>query len=213
MGSKSDKKSSRKLLKTRRSQILFCCIGLLCSAIFVLMQFNFSALNFIPSEAGKKKLISDLEKLEKEQKELQDELSDHQKVRDIAESKFNGAWVVRTHGRPEVELRTLLQNAAKKLELNLTNVSTVRKSNFNKDLTLLEVDVNLTSDLETLARFWVEISKITPHLYWKKFECRMTYMFGMPAVYFNGTLRCVCDERPVNKERKHSRAGKKGDSK
>ena len=204
MSSRSNKSSKGiKLFKSRRSQIVFCAVGMLISVLFLLMQFGFNFNGMIPSAASKKKLEGDLEKLEKEKLELQEQLNAQQTLRNIADSKFNGAWIVREHGRPEVELRTLLQNAAKKYDLTITSLSTVRKSNFSKDLTVLEVDVNLTSDLEKLTQFWQETANIKPALYWKKFECRMSFMYGVMAVNFNGTLRCVCDERrslPVDKQ-------------
>ena len=196
MSSKSNKTSKGiKLFKSRRSQIVFCGVGLLISVLFLLMQFGLNFNSMIPSAASKKKLEGDREKLEKEKQELQSQLDAQQTLRNIADSKFNGAWIAREHGRPEVELRTLLQNAAKKLDLTVTSLSPVRKSNFNKDLSMLEVDVNLTSDLEILTKFWQETANIKPALYWKKFECRMSFMYGVMAVNFNGTLRCVYDER------------------
>ena len=33
----------------------------------------------------------------------------------------------------------------------------------------------------------------------RRFDCRNSFMFGMPAVQFNGTLRCGNDERPEAK--------------
>ena len=212
MSSKSSGKGKGiQLLKTRRGQVIFCCAGLALSGIFLLMQFGLNFGSMMPTAAGKKKLEDELQKLEKEKQELQADLNAQQSVRDMAGSKFNGAWQVRQHGRPEVQLRTALQEAAKKFELTLNSLSSVRKSNFNREITLLEIDVNVTSDLDTLTKFWLEINKITPQLYWKKFECRMSYMYGMPAVVFSGTLRCVCDERP-NAE-KHPENKRNGGSK
>jgi len=212
MSSKSSGKGIQ-LLKTRRGQIIFCCAGLALSGIFLLMQFGLNFGSMMPTAAGRKKLEDDLKKLEKEKQELQADLNAQQAVRDMAAAKFNGAWQVREHGRPEVQLRTALQEAAKKFELTLNSLSSVRKSNFNREITLLEIDVNATSDLDTLTKFWLEINKITPQLYWKRFECRMSYMYGMPAVAFTGTLRCVCDERPDINRKKHPSNKENGGSK
>ncbi len=195
--SSSNRISAKALLKTRRGQIIFCVAGLLISVIFLLGQFGFSSGSLLPGEADKAKLERELKKLEADQKELEAELTIQQQIRSIAESKFNGAWQSSVHGAPEVELRALVENAAKKLELRLNNISTVRKSSFNKDLALLELDVSLTGDIDTLMKFLLAVRDLKPELYWKRFDCRMSYMFGMPGVNFNGTLRCACDERPI----------------
>ena len=110
--------------------------------------------------------------------------------------QLQGAWQTAVHGEPEVELRTLIENAAKVLDMRLNNISTVRRSSFNKEISLLEVDINLTADLDMMINFLQEIEALTPKLYWKRFDCRSTFMYGMSVMQFNGTLRCVNDERP-----------------
>ncbi|MBO5722490.1 MAG: hypothetical protein J6S19_05195, partial [Lentisphaeria bacterium] len=122
-------------------------------------------------------------------------LNDLESVRKIAAGKLSGAWNVSQNGVPEIELRGMIENAAKKLELRLNNISTVRRTGFNSELSLLELDVSVTTDIDTLSKFLLAVDKLQPQLYWRRFECRSSNMFGVNAVQFNGTLRCGNDER------------------
>ena len=133
------------------------------------------------------------------------ELADLDAVRTVADSKFIDAWKKSVNGVPEVELRAMIEKTAKDMELRLNNISTVRKTTFNKDLALLELDVSVMTDLDTLTKFLLAVDKLKPALYWRRFEIRMANMFGMPGVNFSGTLRCGSDERPETvSERKKS---------
>ena len=187
---------SKAFWKSRKGQRIFCIAGLAASILFLLAQFGGDLGSFFPGKGSKNTLERELKKLQQDQEKLNKELADLEAVRKIADSKFNGAWKKSVNGIPEVELRALIEKTAKDMELRLNNISTVRKSNFNKDLALLEVDVSLMTDIDTLMKFLLAIDKLKPELYWRRFECRTANMFGMMGVNFSGTLRCASDERP-----------------
>lgn len=187
---------SKEFWKSRRGQRIFCIAGLAVSVIFLLVQFGGNIGALFPSSSGKEVMAREIKKLQQDQLKLKAELAVIEAVKKIADSRMEGVWNQSVNGVPEVELRTLIENAAKTLELRLNNISTVRKTNFNKDLSLLEVDVSLSTDIDTLSKFLLAVDKIEPKLYWRRFDCRNSFMFGMPAVQFNGTLRCGNDERP-----------------
>ena len=187
---------SKAFWKSRKGQRIFCIAGLAASVLFLLVQFGGDIGSFFPGKGSKNTLERELKKLQQEQEKLNAELAELETVRKIADSKFDGAWKKSVNGIPEVELRALIEKTAKDMELRLNNISTVRKSNFNKDLALLEVDVALMTDIDTLMKFLLAIDKLKPELYWRRFECRTANMFGMMGVNFSGTLRCASDERP-----------------
>ncbi|MBE6367289.1 MAG: hypothetical protein E7052_05200 [Lentisphaerae bacterium] len=187
---------SKAFWKTRQGQRLFCVIGLAISVLFLLWQFGGSLLGGMPGAGSRKILEQDLKKLQQEELRLKAELAELNAFSQAAAQKLVGAWKAAENGEPEVELRSLIENTAKNMELRLNNISMVRRSSFNKDISLLELDVSLTSDLDTLMKFLLAVDQLQPQLYWKKFECRASNMFGMSAVQFNGTLRCANDERP-----------------
>ncbi|MBR2357840.1 MAG: hypothetical protein IKA65_07445 [Lentisphaeria bacterium] len=195
MSSANNNFFSKEFWRSRRGQRIFCIAGLAASALFLLVQFGGSLGSVFPGSGGKAALARELKKLEQDQEKLKLQLAELDVVKNIAESKFNGAWKQSRNGVPEVELRSLIENAAKTLELRLNNISTVRKTNFNKDLSLLEVDVSVMTDIDTLMKFLLAVDKLEPKLYWRRFECRTSNMFGMMGVNFNGTLRCANDER------------------
>lgn len=188
---------SKAFWKSRKGQIVFCVGGLLLSVIFLVSQFGGSLLGGLGGGRSKEALERELKKLQQEQVRLNAELADLETLRKAAESKFDGAWKQSVNGNGEVELRSLIENTARTLELRLNNISTVRRTNFNKDLSLLELDIAVTTDIDTLMRFLLAVDQIEPRLYWRRFDCRSSNMFGMQAVQFNGSLRCASDERSV----------------
>ena len=186
---------SKAFWKSRKGQRIFCVAGLLASVLFLLVQFGGDLGTLFPGKGSKNTLERELKKLQQDQERLKAELAELDIVRGIAESKFKGAWKKSVNGIPEVELRALIEKTAKDMDLRLNNISTVRKTNFNKDLSLLEVDVSVMTDIDTLTNFLLAVDKIRPELYWRRFECRNAHMFGMMVLNFSGTLRCANDER------------------
>ena len=203
---------SKAFWKSRRGQRIFCVAGLLASVLFLLSQVGGSLGNIFPGSGSKAALERELKKLQQDQEKLKGELAELESVSSIADSKLNGAWALVKNGEPEVELRAMIEKTAKDMELRLNNISTVRKSNFNKDLSLLEVDVSVMTDIDTLMKFLLAVDKLEPNLYWRRFECRTANMFGMMGVNFSGTLRWANDERPeaVRKPRPVSEKREKG---
>lgn len=188
---------SREFWKTAKGQRTFCALGIAASLLFLLWQFGGEFSLMMPGSDSSETLKREIKKYDQDIAKVKASMSEIDAVRKIADSKLDGAWTQSVNGVPEVELRTLIEKAAKTLELRLNNISTVRKSSFNSDMSILEVDVALTSDIDTLSRFLLAVDKITPKLYWKRFECRTSNRFGMSGVQFNGTLRCANDERPA----------------
>ena len=206
---------SKAFWKSRKGQRIFCVAGLIVSVLFLLGQFGGELGSFFSGSGNKNSLERELKKLQQDQERLKGELAELELVKTVAESKFNGAWRKSVNGIPEVELRALIEKTAKDMELRLNNISTVRKTNFNKDLSLLEVDVSVMTDIDTLTKFLLALDKLKPELYWRRFECRSANMFGMNSVNFNGTLRCANDERPdeVNTRQQNPKADKAGEAK
>ena len=201
---------SKAFWKTRQGQIVFCVLGMALSVIFLLWQFGGVLLGGISGTAGKKILEQDLKKLQQEHERLKAELAVQEAAEQSALKQFAGIWRAVEHGEPEIELRSMIEKTAKNMDLRLNNISMVRRSSFNQELSLLEVDVALTSDLDTVMKFLLAIEKLEPKLYWKRFDCRSSSMFGMSAIMFNGTLRCGNDERPEAAIRRPAAAENKG---
>ena len=201
MSNPGNKIFSGEFWKSRKGQQTFCVLGVLVSLLFLLWQFGGSMSDFFPAAGNKESMERELKKLQAEQENLRADLTVLENIKLHADSKFNGSWRNSVHGTPEIELRTLIEKAAQKCELRLNNISTVRKSSFNSDLALLEVDVSVNTTIDVLTKFLLEVEKIQPSLYWRRFDCRTSNMFGMSAVNFSGTLRCASDERAVIPEK------------
>ena len=186
--------TSKDFWKSRHGQLTFCALGGVLSVIVLLIQFGGSLGSIFPSEVGKAALERNIKKLQQNIEEMELEMKSLDNVRKQAESQLDGAWKAAEHGVPEVVLRESIEKAAKDLDLRLNNISTVRRNSFNETISLLEVDVSLSADLDMLMKFLTAVEQIKPQLYWKRFDCRMVNMFGVNGVMFNGTLRCANDE-------------------
>lgn len=187
---------SKAFWKSRNGQLTFCVAGGAFSILFLLIQFGAFSSGLLPNAAAEERLEKELKKLQQTQKELESDLAAQEEVRKQAAAKFNGAWKNSVHGVPEVELRSMLENTARDMDLRYNQLSMVKKVSFNQDLTLLEIDVDLTVDIDSLVKFLMAVHALKPELYWKRFDCRMIQYYGMPAIRFVGTLRCVNDLRP-----------------
>lgn len=186
---------SKEFWKSAGGQRLFCVLGLLASVLFLLFQFGGDLGSILPGSGSRDVLTREIKKSEQDIARLKDSLAQIDAVRAVAESKLVGAWKQSVNGVPEVELRSLIEKAAKTLGLRLNNISTVRKTNFNSDMSILELDISVTTDIDTLTKFLLAVDQLEPKLYWRRFECRTSNMFGMAGVQFNGSLRCTNDER------------------
>ena len=126
-------------------------------------------------------------------------------MRKRAAAKFDGAWKNSLHGVPEVELRSKLENTARELDLRFNSLSTVKRSSFNEEISRLEIDMDLNViDMSLLMKFLMAVHEMEPELYWKRFEFRMANYYGMPAIRFNGSLRCINDLRTEKNGRKNN---------
>jgi hypothetical protein len=172
----------------------FCALGVVLSLIVLAVQFGGNLGSIFPSEAGKAALERNIKKLQQDIEELELELKELDDVRKKAEGRLDGSWKAAEHGMPEVVLRESIEKIAKDLDLRLNNMSTVRRNNFNEKISLLEIDISLSADLDMLMKFLTAVEQLQPKLYWKRFDCRMVNMFGVNGVMFNGTLRCANDE-------------------
>lgn len=186
----------RQMLSTRHGKILFCLAGILLAALIFYIQMSGEIGPLLPGRSRIDALNRELKKLRAQEAELAGQSEARDAVRQTAENKMNEAWRTAEHGEAELELRAKLENAAKSQELKLTNLSTVRTTKFNNDLSFLELDIAATTALETLTRFIAAVDRIEPKLYWRRMDFRPDNS-GAGTIFFSGTLRCLGDARAV----------------
>ncbi len=178
-------------MSTTKGKIAFCVGGLLFSLVVLLLSMDFSISSLIPNE-------SVLDNLRREQKKAVAAWA----VQEAREKEFNAmekhyrtliesAWLESRDGSPDVELPKRLNAAASKLELELQNVTAVRRTRLNDQLFLLEMDVNTYATMDLLTAFWNELRSMTPPFSWKRIDIRPEIVQNSDQVYFSGTLRVI----------------------
>ena len=184
-----------KLLSTTRGKIIFCAGGLLLSVMILWIEFGGEIGTLLPGPARIDALNRELKKNLAAEAELNARLEVREAIRRAAEKQIADAWSTAKYGEAEVELRAKVEKAAKDQELKLGNISTVRTTKFNNDLSFLELDVNVSADLEQVVKFIAAIHAVEPKLYWRRLDFRPDNFSGTGSLMFNGTLRCLSDER------------------
>ena len=102
-----------------------------------------------------------------------------------AEEKVDGArkkqdifagvplWNPEQDGPPEIRLRELVSDAAKRAEADLKTLSAVRTTSFDAEHSSADVDFVITDEYRKIVRFIDEVEKQTPHLSWRRVEIRV----------------------------------------
>ena len=80
------------------------------------------------------------------------------------------SWQPSQNGDPELLLRQIVENAAKKSELKRNNLGTVRINRINQDFSFAELDVSGSTRLAPLTNFAYEIQKVRPAITWRRFS-------------------------------------------
>lgn len=156
-------------VKTPKGKLVLALGAMLLSWIFLLLNFSGSLMISMPSEKRKSEIKQQIRKLRTELKTLQEkQLQAEQRKKDFRELAVQ-SWQPSRDGDPELLLRQIVENAAKKSELKLNNLGTVRISRINQDFSFAELDVSATARLAPLINFANEIGKVRPALSWRRF--------------------------------------------
>ena len=160
--------SFKEFVKTPKGKLVLALGAMLLSWVFLLLNFSSSLMIALPSEAKKAALKQEIRKIRAELAELNEK-----KVQaDRLKTKWNGladrSWQPARDGDPELLLRQKIEAAAKKSELKLNNLGTVRLTRINQDFGFAELDISATTRLSQLAPFIYEIQQQKPAIAWKR---------------------------------------------
>ena len=160
----------KEFIKTPKGKLVLALCAMLLSWIFLFLNFAGSSAVILPSEARKAEIKQQIRKLRIELQGLKEKqtLADRQKKRwlELARS----CWQPAVDGDPELQLRQTVENTARKCELKLNNLGTVRINRINQDFSFAELDVSGSTRLAPLTNFALEIQKIRPAITWRRFS-------------------------------------------
>ncbi|MEG1980353.1 MAG: hypothetical protein RR060_06475 [Victivallaceae bacterium] len=89
-------------------------------------------------------------------------------------------WNTNQNGNVEIVLRELVDGAARKLDMKLNSLGSVRSGKINSELNYAELDVIIVDKYENIVAFIAEIDKISPKLAWKRFDLRQEMQRPLP---------------------------------
>lgn len=162
--------SFKEFLKTPKGKLVLALSAMLLSWIFLLLNFGGNFIITLPSAARRAEISQEIRKLRTELKILNEKKvhAEIQKKRwmELAEQ----SWQPKRDGDPELLLRQKIESAARKSELRLNNLGTVRLSRVNQDFSFAELDISATTKIAPLTAFVNEIQHFKPAVSWKRFS-------------------------------------------
>ena len=160
----------KEFIKTPKGKLVLALGAMLLSWIFLFLNFAGSASIALPSEARKAELKQQIRKLRTELQGLNEKQAQADRVKKRWQELAMSSWQPSQNGDPELLLRQIVENAAKKSELKLNNLGTVRINRINQDFSFAELDVSGSTRLAPLTNFAYEIQKIRPAITWRRFS-------------------------------------------
>ena len=106
-------------------------------------------------------------------------------------------WNPEQDGPPEIRLRELVNDAAKRAEANLRSIGAVMTTSIDAEHSAADVDFFITDDFRKIVCFINEIEKTTPRLRWRRVEIRVEPVGG----------RAFPEEKPKTDARKFRMLG------
>ena len=158
----------KEFVKTPKGKLVLALGAMLLSWIFLLLNFSSSLMIALPSEAKKTALKQEIRKIRSELAELNEKKVQSDRLKAKWNSLANRSWQPARDGDPELLLRQKIEAAAKKSELKLNNLGTVRLTRINQDFGFAELDISATTRLSQLAPFIYEIQQQKPAIAWKR---------------------------------------------
>ena len=158
----------KEFVKTPKGKLVLALGAMLLSWIFLLLNFSSSLMIALPNEAKKTALKQEIRKIRSELAELNEKKVQADRLKAKWNNLANRSWQPARDGDPELLLRQKIEAAAKKSELKLNNLGTVRLTRINQDFGFAELDISATTRLSQLAPFIYEIQQQKPAIAWKR---------------------------------------------
>ena len=165
-----NKAEFKEFIHTPKGKLTLALSALALSWIFLLLNFSSSLMIALPSETRKAEIKKEIRKLRTELKALQEK--QHQADRQKKNWKALAAesWQPKRDGDPELLLRQIIEAAARKSELKLNNLGSVRITRINQDFSFAEMDVSANTKIGPLTAFMNEIRKSGKNISWRRFS-------------------------------------------
>jgi len=158
----------KEFFKTPKGKLVLALGAMLLSWIFLLLNFSGSLLVSLPSESRKAAIKQEIRKLKTELNSLNEKKVQAEKLKKKWQELAERSWQPERDGDPELVLRQKVEAAAKKSEIKLNNLGTVRLTRVSQDFSFAELDVSATTRIAPLTAFVYELQKEKPTVAWRR---------------------------------------------
>lgn len=157
-------------IKTPKGKLTLALGAMFLSWIFLFLNFSSTGMLSLPSEARKAEIKQEIRKLRTELKTLNEKKQTAENRKKQWRELAAQSWQEERDGDPELLLRQKIEGAARKSELKLNNLGTVRITKVNQDFSFAELDVSASTKIAPLMAFVHEIEQIKPEIAWRRFS-------------------------------------------
>ena len=160
----------KEFIKTPKGKLTLALCAMLLSWIFLFLNFGGSLLISMPSAGRKNQVKQEIRKLRTELKLLEEKKLQAERQKKRWNELAMQCWQPQRDGDPELILRQKIEAAAKKSELKLNNLGTVRLTRINQDFSFAELDISASTKIVPLTAFIHEIQQLKPAVSWRRFS-------------------------------------------
>ena len=165
-----NKAEFKEFIRTPKGKLILALGAMVLSWIFLLLNFSSSMMIALPSESRKAEIKKEIRKLRTELKSLQEKQQQADRQKKNWKNLADGSWQPKRDGDPELLLRQIIEAAARKSELKLNNLGSVRMTRINQDFSFAEMDVSATTKLAPLTAFVNAVQQVKPGIFWRRFS-------------------------------------------
>ena len=180
--------SENKFLKGKKNFVvpIACLVGLVIVLFILEEAFGVLSITF-HGQGTIKKITNEIVTL---QKQLQREQTTYKEILD-KEAKLIGQkqeyWITKRDGDINQSFQEKISSAAKNAKVDLSTAGSVQVSKVSDDLSMGEVEISCSGDMEGITKFLYTMTYSTPKMYWERFSLR-------PDNYNNkGVIYMTCD--------------------
>ena len=154
--------------KTPKGKLVLALGAMLLSWVFLLWNFSGSLQIALPGAERRKTVQQEIRKLRAELRTQQEKMRQAENQKKCWKELADTSWQPARDGDPELILRQKTEAAARKSELTLNNLGTVRLTRINADFSYAELDVSANASLSAIMQFIQVIQEEKPSVAWKR---------------------------------------------
>ena len=165
--------SENKLLKGKKKFTVpvLCVVGIVIVLFILESLFGIVSVTFFGQNIIKKtttEIVTLQKQLQREQGVYKDILEREAKL--IAQKEEY--WITKRDGDINQSFQEKISSAAKNARVELSTAGSVQVSKVSDDLSMGEVEISCSGDMEGITKFLYAMTYSTPRMYWERFSLR-----------------------------------------